>query len=304
VRRLLNLVIDPNSLEELARQDRYDRDFLTDEARRQAYPFNEGLEHRHNLVTLLAWADYLGVTPAEPNRFFQAKAARRLHRIEADRRHTMSFSLCWPARILSGMELVLVFPIAIFVLAAHPGLLRHPFGWWTLFLYFGLGFLLVGLNIRIGETIKDLPETSRAKRYLYDGAIGDESSDFLLGSGNCLTLIPNYAKRQEVNDGIIGWTFLALPVSTIPMATISLIDYIVLTLGAATLFSMTNLRAFGSEIRYYLYRPNEYVDVYDDPRSRHWLVLCERGFVTGSAARYGLSQTATVGGWQRQQSGS
>ena len=304
VRRLLILVIDPNSLEELARQDRYDRDFLTKEIRWQAYPFNEGLDYRHNLVTLLAWADYLSVTPAEPNRFFQAKAARRLHRIEADRRHTMSFSLCWPARILSGMELVLVFPIAIFVTAAHPGLLLHPFGWWTLLLILGLGFMLTGLYITISETIKDLPETSRAGRYLCDGVMDDYDGDFLLGSGNCLTLMPNYAKRYELNDVIIGWTFPAMFVSAIPIITISLIDYIALALGAAMLFMMTSLRAFGSEIRYYLYRPNEYVDVYDDPRSRHWLLLCERGSVTGSAARYGLSQTATAGSWQRQQSGS
>lgn len=57
VRLLLNLVINRDYLKELARQDRHSRDFLTTEARWQAYPFQEGLDQRHNLVTLLTWAD-------------------------------------------------------------------------------------------------------------------------------------------------------------------------------------------------------------------------------------------------------
>ena len=82
VQRLLHLVIDPNSFEELARQDKYDRDFLTADLRRQAYPFNAGLDHSHNLVTLLAWAEYLDIVTPQLNRFFDAKAAGRLSGIE------------------------------------------------------------------------------------------------------------------------------------------------------------------------------------------------------------------------------
>jgi len=62
VLRLLTLVMEPNAFAELERQDPHDRSFLGT-IRPQAYPFKKGLSPDHNLVTLLAWADYLSIAP-------------------------------------------------------------------------------------------------------------------------------------------------------------------------------------------------------------------------------------------------
>lgn len=120
----------------------------------------QGLEQRHNLVTLLTWADRLDVAPTDPNRFFQAKAARHLGRIEADRRRTISFSLCWPARIFSGLVLAFAFPAAIIVLVTHPGLLWHPFGWWSLLLLAGMIVVILFIHFSLTEWVKGFPENS------------------------------------------------------------------------------------------------------------------------------------------------
>ena len=37
-------------------------------------------------------------------------------------------------------------------------------------------------------------------------------------------------------------------------------------------FWATGIRFFSGDMRFYPYRPNAYVDAYDDPKSRHWLV--------------------------------
>ena len=100
MQRLLDLVIDPSGLDELARQNKYARDLVSEDAREKAYPFPEPPDRDHNLVTLLAWSDILNARPTKPNRFFEAKSAGRLQEIEADRRRTISFSLLWPARII------------------------------------------------------------------------------------------------------------------------------------------------------------------------------------------------------------
>jgi hypothetical protein len=274
VRRLLNLVTDRDSLEELARQDRYDRDFLTTEARWQAYPFQEGLDQRHNLVTLLTWADRLDVAPTEPNRFFQAKAAHRLGRIEADWRHTVSFSLCWPARILSGLVLALAFPAAIIALVTRPGLLRHPFGWWTLLLLFGVAVFPTLIYAVLDGTIQDLPENSRARRYLVVANIHEDKDGIPIGRGNCLALLP-VTFDKLLGDSPTALIWIIAPICTIFLVTMSLPVYLVVTIVGWTLFNLTNIHAFDPDMRYFLYRPNEYVDVYDDPRSRHWLAAAD-----------------------------
>ena len=47
--------------------------------------------------------------------------------------------------------------------------------------------------------------------------------------------------------------------------------YVAVAIGANLFFLLSNINAFDIDIRYYVYRPNEYVDVYNDWRSRHWL---------------------------------
>lgn len=268
--RLLSLVMDPNSFAELERQDPHDRDFLTN-VRTRAYPFKNALQADHNVVTLLAWSEYLQVAPAELNRYYQAKAAGRLDRTEADRRRTLSFSLCWPARILSALELSAALSIAIAILVIDPRQLLQPFGWWTPLLISGVGISGLLIFAFIGVLMGDLPDRSRLKYYFET---------------------PNYRQSPEVGDrgnaamaiylgdrferfgyfivfGIIPAVFA---ISAAPLLTHSLEGYIALGIGDHVAFWGTEMNLFRHDRRYYFYRPNEYVDVYDDPRSRHWLV--------------------------------
>lgn len=263
VRRLLNLVMEPNSLAELARQDRYDRDFLSADVRRRAYPFDAGLHRDHNLVTLLAWAEYLGVSLPAPNRYYEAKAAGRLDRIETDRRRTVSLSFFRPARILSGAMLSAAFLAAIAVLVIEPAkVLLHPFGSWNLLLFFGVGEGAVWIQIILfaifAEFWKDLEPIPK-----------DRDKD----SGNCLLC------QSE-----IIWVFgmfviapFAFAIAPVPLIAASPTNYILVSIGFAVLFWTTGIKMCLRGERYYFYRPNEYVDVYDDPRSQHWLGVAGPG---------------------------
>ena len=119
--RLLQLAADDEAFAALSAQGRRNPEFLA-QYREQAYPFKRGLDRGHNLVTLLAWADYLTSrgsevvlghpaeggrpTPQAFNRFWAARAADRLRTLEEDKRRTISFSLCWPARVVSGLTLI------------------------------------------------------------------------------------------------------------------------------------------------------------------------------------------------------
>lgn len=89
VERLLLLACDPACFDELQRQPQQPS-FGGPQLRRQVYPFRSALDPASNLVTLLCWAEELGVQPARPNRFLQAKQADRAAwaRIEADRPRT------------------------------------------------------------------------------------------------------------------------------------------------------------------------------------------------------------------------
>jgi hypothetical protein len=109
---------------------------------------------------LLAWAAYLdsrGVTvspylPAVPdhpatgarspadtlNLFWAARAAGKLRTLENDKRRTISFSLCWPARSVCGLSLLGAVAVACYGLATDPGQFLHPFGWLSLLLLLGL----------------------------------------------------------------------------------------------------------------------------------------------------------------------
>jgi hypothetical protein len=271
VQHLLTLVEDPNALAELERQDRYGRDFLTSEIRWRAYPFNRGLEPSHNLVTLLAWAEYVGVAPAGPNRFFQAKAASRLDRVERDRRRTVSFSLFRPARLLSGALLLAALTAAVVVVVTEPQrLLLHPFGWWTVLFFLGVGespfWLYAIIFSMFPNFLLDYFEPSVAEK--------DQSRN----SGNMVIGGPDWY-------WIIG-TFVAVPfaftISSAPLLADSLPGYILLSLGSQVVFWATDIKLCTRGRRNYFYRPNEFVDMYDDPRSRHWLGVAGPGLELGA----------------------
>jgi hypothetical protein len=262
VQRLLAMVTEPNAFAELERQDPHDREFLRP-LRTRAYPFEEGLSRDHNLVTLLAWVEYLGITPDPLNRFLAARAAGRLHRIETDRQRTISFSLGWPTRVATSLLCVAAFGVSVALLVAAPGMLLHPFGWWTLGLIFGIAF--------IPNAIFAAWETS--PQYFKDNINPHFSLDPSDQDGHILTYLEDLDERLE---GIAGWLYsiiipASVAISPIPLVRDSLAIYLTVAICSQLFFVLTFMRAFDFDMHYYPYRPNEYVDMYEDERSRLWL---------------------------------
>jgi hypothetical protein len=267
VLRLLTLVMDPNSFTELERQDPQDRDFLT-QIRSRAYPFRNALRPDHNLVTLLAWTDYLGVAFAGSNRFLQARTADRLTHVESDRWRTVSFSLSWPGKIISGLGLGAAFGVALTELVTNRDQFLHPFGWWTILMIAGTGIIpFVLFEVFFFLWVESFPETSRVRYYL-DSPGGAAKSGFFPDIFEHYRILPEW--------GVMLITVTAAPfafaLSPVPLIALSLESYIIVSVVAQAAFWMTNTRVFNGDRRYYLYRPNIYVDMYEDPRSRHWLV--------------------------------
>jgi hypothetical protein len=199
VERLLMLATDPACFEELQRQPAHAPAFATPVLRRQVYPFRNGIEVSSNLVTLLCWAERLGVTIPEPNRFLEAKDTNRVEwaRIEADRsrrRRALSVRVPgWPR--LHRLD-------------------RHP-----LVRVAGVGLILLTLTV-VAVTLVDMGRT--------DGTL----------------------------DGLAHIAILAVALVE------SALSVFVIGVG---------VRA-GPGQRVNLWRANPFVDAYDDPRSRHWLV--------------------------------
>jgi hypothetical protein len=161
VGRLLALVTTLDGFNELARQETYVPNFLTESIRNHAYPFVHGLPPNHNLVTLLGWADYLQVAPTEPNRYFEAKAAGRLNRVEADRRRSLSFVPLSPVRILHTILILTASAIAISIMITNPAQLIRPYGWWTLIAWIGaaivsfLIFIVLSASFENSDSMKE-----------------------------------------------------------------------------------------------------------------------------------------------------
>jgi hypothetical protein len=261
--RLLTLVIDPNSFAELERQDPHDREFLT-QIRSRAYPFKNALRHDHNLVTLLAWADYLGVVLPNPNRFLEAKDAGRLNRMETDQRRTVSISPFWPARILSGLEIMAAFALTIIVLIVDSKQLLHPFGWLTLAVIVGVAAAPLLPYIWLDRNSSYFTVDSSINPVTFDMETDYDSGNFIVGMPVASPVIAGLLLGVIIP--------LSFAICTIPLITLSVPGYIGLAVCCQALFWATDLKKFSRRRRYYLYKPNEYIDIYDDPRSRHWLV--------------------------------
>ena len=251
IQRLITLVVEPDAMEELSRQDPYIPKFLTADLRHRAYPFANGLDPNHNLVTLLSWAEHLDVVPNRQNRFFQAKAHGRLDTVEADRRRTLVVSLFWPAMILLIGGSLTAISAAIVVLVAAPHQLVHPFGLWTLLVIFGAAVISFAIYLFFHST--------------YGVHASDAPTDFIADT------LASYIPR-----GVIVFIFfLVLPVAcsvaTSGLIMRSLVVYFALTGTVGSLLLLTNLDFCGRERHYYLYRPNPFVEIYEDPYSRHWV---------------------------------
>ena len=176
IERLFSIVMDIDGLEELQRQEPYTREFLKGAVRTRAYPFERGLSRACNLVTLLAWAEYLDVRSRRENRFLAARAAGRLGRVETDRRRTIGFSLFWPARILSFTGAAGSLAALAYVILVDWRLALDPFGWFTPLVSlalgtasFGLAYLLLEKNIPGLSSFQD--KYVKAKEPVPEGSV-------------------------------------------------------------------------------------------------------------------------------------
>lgn len=269
VRRLLTMVMEPNAFAELERQEPYEWDFLAP-LRSRAYPFSDALPRDHNLVTLLAWAEFLSVSPPDPNRFFQTKAAGRLSQVQNDKRRTVPFPLWVLTRILTGIEAIGSVAITVYLLVEHPGLLLHPYHWWMLAIFCAIDWTPFLLIVTLDTSATDKSGNS-FRNYLAAPEHNYESGNF------------SYFFTSETPAGtgtIFEWpgmflwiaNLFTLAIAPVPLVGISFWLYVSVAATISFSYWVCDLAIFSSARRYYLYRPSEYVDVYDDPRSRHWLV--------------------------------
>ncbi|MGH4001217.1 MAG: hypothetical protein ACRDTJ_27590, partial [Pseudonocardiaceae bacterium] len=205
------------------------------------------------LVTLLAWADHLNVAPLKPNRFFEAKAAGRLARVETDKRRTLSFSPFWPGRILSVVTTLLSVVAAAIVVSIDWRVLLLPFGWWSPLL--SLAAAVVSFGIVFGRK-------------------GAWFGNYLYGIANVKNMA-HFAIIIDPEPALILCFFggpLTYAVAITPLAAWSVPGYLaVAILGPVVLFYSSILGLFARTTRFYLYRPNPYIDMYHDPSSRYWL---------------------------------
>jgi hypothetical protein len=281
VGRLLRLAADRAAFADLSAQERRDPGFL-DAFREHAYPFRRGLDRGHNLVTLLAWASYLEssgleITP-EPsgslpeaslggrptaaaafNQFWLARMAGKLRTLEEDRRRTISFSLCWPARLVSGLLFLGALGISCYGLVTDPGQFLHPFGWLSLLLLLGLMGIPTLLWLIYDSSCNGFPKPFQVTE------AGDTYGCVLFW------LMEEHTPEWLLIVFQIGAIPAAFGASAVVLGHASVPTEVVLA-AIQIAFWVTDLQLFSGRRHFYPYRPNPYVDAYDDPRSRHWLV--------------------------------
>ncbi|MFC7479471.1 NACHT domain-containing protein [Luedemannella flava] len=166
VGRLLRLAMDPRGFAELQQAVPHRPDVVNNPALIElAYPFHEAQGRGSNLVTLLALAEHLGVTPDPPNAYFKAKAAGGLAGLERARR-VLAISPYRPVRIAFFACYAVVLAVAVAVAMSDWRMLIRPFGWWTLGVVVAPGLLAVFVAICLSSSVY-----SRGRRlYLVDRA--------------------------------------------------------------------------------------------------------------------------------------
>jgi hypothetical protein len=202
------------------------------------------------------------VLPGNLNRFFAAKAAGKLAAVEDARLRTVKFSLCWPARIVSGALQLVALGFSVWVLATGPGLLLHPFGWFSLLV--GLGAAVAGAGTFLLYVV------------IYDSI--DVSAFWNIeGDGNAVVEFFAYCTddlgfpEQLAVACLFSLVPLSCAIAAAPLLQHSLGLYFAIALLGQLLLWATALNVFDSSEVYYLSRPSGFIDMYEDPWSGHWL---------------------------------
>ena len=157
------------------------------------------------------------------------------------------------------MLIVAALCASIAVLITHPGMLKYPFGWWTLALIVGVAAFPIGTFFLYSTTVE---KNNRSLLAVTQG--GNKNGHILI-----------YVSDLVIEDTVVIVIIFVLPlifaIAPIPLARDDLSAYLVIAIVPHFILWLTALRLFSSDKRYYPYRPNEYVDIYEDERSRLWL---------------------------------
>lgn len=141
--------------------------------------------------------------------------------------------------------------------------LLRPFGWWSALI--SLAVAVVPFVITLGLTYwaDARPEDSWPKGRLTVDA-GPEGSAHIVAAF--------FGFGWVVLPCVFFGAPVAYAMAIAPVAAFSLPAYLATAiLGPFILFYLPFLDLCGRNTRLYLYRPNPYIDMYDDPRSRNWL---------------------------------
>jgi hypothetical protein len=256
INRLVGLAMDPECFVELQLQDPISRSFLTTELRHHAYPFAKGWPSTSNLVTLLAWADFLSVAPARTNRFLQAKQEGRLATVERDRSRTIEFRPFWPIRVISVIFILAAVAGSSVVLVTDVQLLLRPYGWWTLLIILGCS-LIPSITMSVATDFIDIDIESDAACAM--GPIMEYFNDYFIFVSDW----PYY---------LIAWLpVLAYSVALVPLLSTDILVYAILSIIVVLLHFGSMADRVSRDKNYHLWQPNPYIDMYHEPTSQLWL---------------------------------
>ena len=144
VEQLLVMAMQEAGFEEVQRQPAYVPHFVSDDLRKIVYPFTQGIDPKSNLITLLCWAHKLDLTPAEANRYLQAKDTdpQAFANVERDyRRRTLGLRPFKAVRAgtITAFAIAVIGAVAVGVLDRTR---MNPLGNWfaSVLLYVGLAY--------------------------------------------------------------------------------------------------------------------------------------------------------------------
>lgn len=268
VQRLLGLVMDADCLVQLQLQPPGNPAFATEEMRARVFPLSTA-RRQSNLIELLCWQEQFHVDLIEPNRFLQAKqeAPELFATAEKDRPRTRTIRLFLAGQLLSGAGLLAALAFAVYLLAGDWQVLTRPYGWHTLWLLAGPPLFVASAALSVFSWADHSDPQTRAHRYFGAGASPGHWLSGSLPAELCAALLPNSLAQLA-----FFLSSLVFSVALAPLLTISSVLYLVTASAACLVLVWTPLMSiFNRGRRLYLYRPNAYADMFDDPRSAHWL---------------------------------
>jgi hypothetical protein len=274
VDRLLDVAMREKGLAELQRQPAFVPEFVTNEVRERVYPFTQGLSRRSNLVTLLAWLDWLQPWPhfrdrlTRVNRFLEAMATDpdAFSNIERDRRRrqaTISVNLFYVGWVITLCALVGAVGVV--------GWTWYREGWQALLLTSEipfwenawyllpgvaallLGILLHAVNILLNAVNPTLFRLSGDDTLVVFISYLTPYSNFWFGVWATIVSIPHSVAFHALLSSWSLDSYLALS---------TLVVFWTIWLPATELFANEPL---------YLRKRNPFVDLYEDSMSEHWV---------------------------------